>query len=421
MGPPAAAPAERLGRGCGSGGRTHRSSQRGPSRPGTVTASARQPRGTSSRPSHPQPQPGRRHGAPTTHRRPSRVLPSVPPPPRFHRTEYGVTGGEKPASASGAPPFSLPAPNVDKLFFKDGSYYEGKFVNGETMGNGFQYWASGEPVTITYPLKKRKKGQWRNDVFNERGAIVNCSGDICDGLWINGFPADCRSFGRNHDVAGISEQPMKRTTSSSSAIGFPLFNAADQNREFCCLFENSGFALADLPVPKGEEPESGSDTLYGAGVLQAASVKGGIKPSGRISAEKAEKMTVSQEKMEDSRKNSLHVTEFHCVTEILVNSDCIFFFILCFNTCYYKFFPVTSPCLCTETVLFGGSFALFFPHLKCLIPNFPLSFSGQYVLMVHEVTMPQLLGQTPTPAFKLLNFSRETKTKNKDSFKVTSK
>ncbi|XP_054705970.1 MORN repeat-containing protein 1 isoform X1 [Grus americana] len=34
------------------------------------------------------------------------------------------------------------------------------------------------------------QGQWRNDVFNEQGVIVNCSGDICDGLWINGYPAD---------------------------------------------------------------------------------------------------------------------------------------------------------------------------------------------------------------------------------------
>ncbi|XP_075028344.1 MORN repeat-containing protein 1 isoform X3 [Calonectris borealis] len=33
------------------------------------------------------------------------------------------------------------------------------------------------------------------------------------------------------------------------------------------------------------------------------SCKGGKKPSGRISAEKAEKMTVSQEKMEDSRSH----------------------------------------------------------------------------------------------------------------------
>ncbi|XP_061868701.1 MORN repeat-containing protein 1 [Colius striatus] len=34
------------------------------------------------------------------------------------------------------------------------------------------------------------EGQWRNDIFNEQGAIVNCSGDICDGLWINGYPTD---------------------------------------------------------------------------------------------------------------------------------------------------------------------------------------------------------------------------------------
>ncbi|KAM4885962.1 LOW QUALITY PROTEIN: uncharacterized protein FYW23_011743 [Sylvia borin] len=58
------------------------------------------------------------------------------------------------------------------------------------------------------------------------------------------------------------------------------------------VISNSGFALADLPSPKGEEPESGSDTQYR---------KGGKKPSGRISAEKAEKMTVSQEKREGSR------------------------------------------------------------------------------------------------------------------------
>ncbi|XP_069638887.1 MORN repeat-containing protein 1 isoform X4 [Haliaeetus albicilla] len=77
------------------------------------------------------------------------------------------------------------------------------------------------------------------------------------------------------------------------------------------------------------EPESGSDTLCGAGdasssqhecfnmdeshsheknlwlteVTMQRKKKGGKKPSGRISAEKAEKMTVSQEKMEDSRSH----------------------------------------------------------------------------------------------------------------------
>ncbi|XP_065552487.1 MORN repeat-containing protein 1 [Lathamus discolor] len=53
------------------------------------------------------------------------------------------------------------------------------------------------------------QGQWRNDVFNEWGAIVNCSGDICDGLWINGSPAACGSSGGNHGGADVSVQ---RTT-----------------------------------------------------------------------------------------------------------------------------------------------------------------------------------------------------------------
>jgi len=36
-------------------------------------------------------------------------------------------------------------------------YYEGKFVNGEIVGNGFQYWTlTGEPVTITYLFLKKK-------------------------------------------------------------------------------------------------------------------------------------------------------------------------------------------------------------------------------------------------------------------------
>ncbi|XP_075028350.1 MORN repeat-containing protein 1 isoform X7 [Calonectris borealis] len=43
------------------------------------------------------------------------------------------------------------------------------------------------------------------------------------------------------------------------------------------------------------------------------SCKGGKKPSGRISAEKAEKMTVSQEKMEDSR--------IHCSLTVTVHAD----------------------------------------------------------------------------------------------------
>lgn len=97
--------------------------------------------------------------------------------------------------------------------------------------------------------------------------------------------------------------------------------------------------------------------------------------------------------------------------------NCIIFFMLCFNTCYDgRFFPVTSSWLCTETVLFGGGFALFLPQLKCLIPNFPLSFSDHYVLMVCEVTMPAFLGQTLTSAFKLSYFSRENQNQEQRFF-----
>ncbi|XP_075028342.1 MORN repeat-containing protein 1 isoform X2 [Calonectris borealis] len=86
-------------------------------------------------------------------------------------------------------------------------------------------------------------------------------------------------------------------------------------------------------------------------------LKGGKKPSGRISAEKAEKMTVSQEKMEDSRS---HMTS----KEYKLQKD---------------------------------------QHLR----KNSKTLQGQYVLMAHEVTMPPFLGQTLPPAFKLLNFSRE--------------
>ncbi|KAM6108921.1 LOW QUALITY PROTEIN: MORN repeat-containing protein 1 [Pterocles gutturalis] len=191
---------------------------------------------------------------------------------------------------------SSEAGGQDKLFFKDGSYCEDTFVNGEIMGNGFQYWGPADlfhkaEEIAKMPAELEACGQWKNDVFGEQGAIVDCSGDICDGLWINGYPA----------------------------------------------------------------------------VRQ----KGGKKPSGRISAEKAEKMTVSQEKMEDSRSRMKS-------KEYKLQKD------------------------------------------QRLIKN-SKTLQGQYVLMLHEVTVSPFLGQTLTPAFKLLIFPEKTKIKNKDSFKVTSK
>ncbi|XP_075376403.1 MORN repeat-containing protein 1 isoform X2 [Mycteria americana] len=86
--------------------------------------------------------------------------------------------------------------------FEIEDHYEGAWVLDKCQGHGILPCAVGTVY----------EGQWRNDVFNERGTIVNCSGDICDGLWINGYPAVCGSSGRNLGGAGVSVQPMKRST-----------------------------------------------------------------------------------------------------------------------------------------------------------------------------------------------------------------
>ncbi|PKU38311.1 morn repeat-containing protein 1 [Limosa lapponica baueri] len=107
-----------------------------------------------------------------------------------------------------------------------------------------------EPAVVLSKFKIRVyfclKGQWRNDVVNEQGAIADCSGDICDGLWINGYPAECFNMDESH---------------------------------------------------------SHEKNLWLTKVTIQRKKKGGKKPSGRISAEKAEKTSVSQEKMEDSRSH----------------------------------------------------------------------------------------------------------------------
>ncbi|KAM6371429.1 MORN repeat-containing protein 1 [Pluvialis apricaria] len=332
---------------------------------------------------------------------------------------------------------AFPRAGQDKQFFKDGSYCEGMFVNGETMGNGFQYWVrnaySGQFVfgelhghkilqykdggkyegelfcgrregkldslsklCLKFTLSRlNRPGQWRNDVFNERGAIVNCSGDICDGLWINGYPAACGSFGGNNGGAGVSKRPMKRTTAEWiftlqpmeaprwSGWIFPEETAAHgkPTQEQVLL---TGAGACGGPTPeqgknvRRKEQQRGTVMDWRQSqnrdltpcmeqeMLRAASMKGGKKPSGRISAEKAEKMTVSQEKMEDSRS---HVTS----KEFKLQKD------------------------------------------QHLIKN-SKTLQGQYVLMVSEVTIPPFLGQTLTPAFKLLNFSRENQNQEQRLF-----
>ncbi|XP_053137478.1 MORN repeat-containing protein 1 isoform X2 [Hemicordylus capensis] len=121
-----------------------------------------------------------------------------------------------------------------KLLFKDGSYYEGEFTDGEIVGNGLRYWAStghglltdkdGQTYQGSYHKNKRHgggkmvfkngdeyegdwildqrqghgvlrcadgtiyEGQWRNDKFNGQGSIIHCSGATYAGRWLNGYP-----------------------------------------------------------------------------------------------------------------------------------------------------------------------------------------------------------------------------------------
>ncbi|XP_027454540.2 MORN repeat-containing protein 1 isoform X5 [Zalophus californianus] len=121
-----------------------------------------------------------------------------------------------------------------KLLFKDGSYYEGKFVDGEITGEGCRLWASsghghlvdrdGQAYWGSFHENKRHsrghmvfrngdkyegdwvrdqrqghgvlcradgstyEGQWHSDVFSGLGNMTHCSGAIYHGMWINGHP-----------------------------------------------------------------------------------------------------------------------------------------------------------------------------------------------------------------------------------------
>uniref|UniRef100_K7F850 MORN repeat containing 1 n=1 Tax=Pelodiscus sinensis TaxID=13735 RepID=K7F850_PELSI len=280
------------------------------------------------------------------------------------------------------------------MTFKNGDKYEGDWIQDQRQGHGVLHCANGTVY----------EGQWRNDVFNGQGIITHCSGVIYDGLWINGFPAaqakkivilgpevidviqgsaitlhvqlqneegEVSEYenGRLLEIwCGVKTKQIPANSSTSlfklieeaerkpvktpfgfECISYPLMDAVSGSWELKAaapVSGKSGFALADLPIPKGDtEPESRSDTLHGMGdapsnedgfegenlhppahqrVEHGCAVfrnimlgpllanyptfmlsdelykEGGKKPSGRISAEKAEKMTVSQEKIVDS-------------------------------------------------------------------------------------------------------------------------
>ncbi|CAO2590241.1 MORN repeat-containing protein 1 [Lemmus lemmus] len=123
-----------------------------------------------------------------------------------------------------------------KLLFKDGSYYEGEFVDGEITGEGYQHWAwsgqgfledqDGQVYQGSFHDNKRHgrgqmifkngdkyegdwvrdqrqghgvlccadgstyEGQWHSDVFSGLGRLAHCSGVTYCGMFINGHPAE---------------------------------------------------------------------------------------------------------------------------------------------------------------------------------------------------------------------------------------
>ncbi|XP_073459094.1 MORN repeat-containing protein 1 isoform X1 [Aquarana catesbeiana] len=67
-----------------------------------------------------------------------------------------------------------------QMSYQNGDHYEGNWVLDQRQGHGVLHCLDG---TIY-------EGQWRNDVFSGQGTMIHCSGVIYDGPWINGHPAD---------------------------------------------------------------------------------------------------------------------------------------------------------------------------------------------------------------------------------------
>ncbi|XP_070367402.1 MORN repeat-containing protein 1 isoform X3 [Equus asinus] len=125
-------------------------------------------------------------------RQPRRVPPGRPPrdgygvyiyPNSFFRYEGEWKGGKKHGHG--------------KLVFKDGSYYEGQFVDGEIMGEGCRHWASsgntysgqfvlGEPQgrgIMTYKAGGRYEGELSHGMREGHGCLVDQDGHVYRGAF----------------------------------------------------------------------------------------------------------------------------------------------------------------------------------------------------------------------------------------------
>ncbi|XP_046519191.1 MORN repeat-containing protein 1 isoform X3 [Equus quagga] len=125
-------------------------------------------------------------------RQPRRVPPGRPPrdgygvyiyPNSFFQYEGEWKGGKKHGHG--------------KLVFKDGSYYEGQFVDGEIMGEGCRHWASsgntysgqfvlGEPQgrgIMTYKAGGRYEGELSHGMREGHGCLVDQDGHVYRGAF----------------------------------------------------------------------------------------------------------------------------------------------------------------------------------------------------------------------------------------------
>ncbi|XP_069597680.1 MORN repeat-containing protein 1 [Ranitomeya imitator] len=333
-----------------------------------------------------------------------------------------------------------------QITFQNGDHYEGNWILNQRQGHGILHCADG---TIY-------EGQWRNDVFSGQGTIIHCSGVIYDGPWINGRPADVATkitiLGEDTlDVvlgspaafhvqlkkedgeiagnengrvlrisAGIKHTPSAKSQATSlleliedfeekpiqtpfgyECINYPLSYIMEekqpQDSSDPSLWsqtggesssaqkslsshhetgggaserqdENPQISISDEDTsvpPPSKRVEMGQVSFEGVMFgppparllhLLESNDKPRKKTSGKMTGEKTEKMTVSQEKIEDSRSETL--SKERRAKRETVDGD---------NT--------------TRT--------------------------GEYVVMVEDITSPPFLGQTLPTAFKLVRIVPE--------------
>ncbi|KAM4015161.1 MORN repeat-containing protein 1 [Anomaloglossus baeobatrachus] len=339
-----------------------------------------------------------------------------------------------------------------QITFQNGDHYEGNWVLNQRQGHGVLHCVDGTLY----------EGQWRSDVFSGQGTMIHCSRVIYDGPWINGRPADVATkitiLGEetlevvlgslatfhvqlrkeNGDItenengrvlrisAGIKYTPSAKAQATSfleliedfeekpiqtpfgyECINYPLSYITGEKQphdssdpsllsqtegessnaqrplssDHEILHENGGDASNrqdeypkisindedDSVPPPNKRAEMGQASFEGVVFappparflhLLESNDKPRKKTSGKLTGEKTEKMTVSQEKIEDSRSENLNKERKGKRESLMVDGE---------NTAR----------------------------------------TGEYVVMVEDITSPPFLGQTLPTAFKLVRIVSE--------------